>query len=253
MNLYPVGKTVIRSGNSLSAVLSLFRCSRETHPESIRGSDSHGCFTLHFANNGDERRVKSLTPVHPTDFCGIGDTTLTKSRIILTVFVLLSLLISFTDKAVAGVRDNSGDAARVLRVNDGDTVTVSINGRREKIRMIGIDAPEMGQGLWGEKAKKHLEDILYSSRNVYVEYDVERRDKYGRILAYIRTADGRSVNAEMLRDGYAVLFTFPPNVKHVDEFTSAQKQARERKVGIWGKEGLSQLPVEYRRKHPRRL
>jgi micrococcal nuclease len=252
MNQYPVGKTVIRSGNSLSAVLSLFRCSRETHPESVRGSDSHGCFTLHFANNGNERRVKLLTPVFPTDYCRIGDAHMLKFGIILTVFLLLLLLVGLREMAVAGVRDNSEDAARIMRVNDGDTVTVSINGRLERIRLIGIDAPEMGQGLWGEKAKKHLEDILYSSRNVYVEYDVERRDKYGRLLAYTRTTDGRLVNAEMLRDGYAVLFTFPPNVKHVDEFTSSQRQAREKKRGIWGKNGLSQLPVDWRRQHPRR-
>jgi len=177
------------------------------------------------------------------------------ARLIVLIAVLSCLLPFFglSESAFAEVRDNAGNAARVLRVNDGDTVTVSINGHRERIRLIGIDAPEMGQGLWGEKAKRHLEDILRSSRNVYVEYDVERRDKYGRLLAYIRTADGRLVNTEMLRDGYAVLFTFPPNVKHVEEFTAAQRQARERKRGIWGKDGLSQLPVKYRKTHPRRF
>ena len=180
------------------------------------------------------------------------DSRLRKSRIIQTAFGLLSLLLIFSEGAIAELRDKAGNAARVVRVNDGDTVTVSLNGRREKIRLIGIDAPEIGQGSWGERAKRHLEDILYPLRNVYVEYDVERRDKYGRLLAYIRTTEGRLVNADMLRDGYAVLFTFPPNVTHVDEFTSAQRQARERKRGIWGKDGLSQLPVDWRRQHPRR-
>lgn len=180
------------------------------------------------------------------------DSRLRKSRIILTAFGLLSLSLIFSEGAIAGVRDKAGNAARVVRVNDGDTVTVSLNGRREKIRLIGIDAPEMGQGSWGERAKRHLGDILYPLRNVYVEYDVERRDKYGRLLAYIRTTEGRLVNADMLRDGYAVLFTFPPNVTHVDEFISAQRQARERKRGIWGQDGLSQLPVDWRRQHPRR-
>lgn len=177
---------------------------------------------------------------------------MSKSAVILIAFVLLSLLPSFGERAVAEVRDKAGNDARVVRVNDGDTVTVSLNGRREKIRLIGIDAPEMGQGSWGGRAKRHLEDILSSSRSVSVEYDMERRDKYGRLLAYIRTTDGRLVNAEMVRDGYAVLFTFPPNVKHVGEFTSAQRQARERKRGIWGNDGLSQLPVDWRRQHPRR-
>jgi micrococcal nuclease len=180
------------------------------------------------------------------------DSRLRKSRIIQTAFGLLSLLLIFSEGAIAELRDKAGNTARVVRVNDGDTVTVSLNGSREKIRLIGIDAPEIGQGSWGERAKRHLEDILHPLRNVYVEYDVERRDKYGRLLAYIRTTEGRLVNAEMVRDGYAVLFTFPPNVTHVDEFTSAQRQARERKRGIWGKDGLSQLPVDWRRQHPRR-
>ena len=247
-----MGKTVFRSGNSLPAVLSLFRCNRETHSESIRGSESHGGVTLHFANNGFERRVKSRKPVLPTDFCAVGDISLPKLAILLTSFVLVALLFVSSERALAGVGDKAGNAARIVRVNDGDTITVSINGRREKTRLIGIDAPEIGQGPWGERAKRHLEDIFSSSRSVSIEYDVERRDKYGRILAYIRTADGRLVNAEMLREGCAVLFTFPPNVKHVEEFTSAQRQARERKRGIWGKGGLSQLPVDWRRQHPRR-
>lgn len=176
------------------------------------------------------------------------------SKRILLILLLCCLLIFLvlSERVVAGVRDKAGNAARVVRVNDGDTVTVSLNGRRERIRLIGIDAPEMGQGSWGERAKRHLEDILHPLRNVYIEYDVERRDKYGRLLAYIRTNEGRMVNADMVRDGYAVLFTFPPNVTHVDEFTSAQSQARERKRGIWGKDGLSQLPAAWRRQHPRR-
>jgi micrococcal nuclease len=177
---------------------------------------------------------------------------MSKRIVLIVLFSCLLLFLVLCEKAVAGVRDKAGNAARVVRVNDGDTVTVAINGRREKMRLIGIDAPEMGQGSWGGRAKRHLEDILSSSRSVSIEYDVERRDKYGRLLAYIRTTDGRLVNAEMVRDGYAVLFTFPPNVKHVGEFTPAQRQARERKRGIWGNDGLSQLPVDWRRQHPRR-
>jgi micrococcal nuclease len=110
----------------------------------------------------------------------------------------------------------------------------------------------MGQGSWGERAKRHLEDMLYPSRSASLEYDVEKRDKYGRLLAYIWTKDGKMVNAEMLRDGYAVLFTLPPNVKHVKDLTSAQRRARAQRLGIWSKDGMSQLPADWRRQHPRR-
>ena len=177
---------------------------------------------------------------------------LSRPNFMLAAFVLLVLLPGFGESAVAGPRDNAEIAARVVRVNDGDSVTILIDGRCKKTRLIGIDAPEIGQGFWGERAKRHLENILDSSRNVYVEYDVEKEDKYGRLLVYVSMSDGRLVNAEMLRDGYAVLFTSPPNVKHMKELTSAQRQARERKLGIWGKDGLSQPPVEWRKQHPRR-
>jgi micrococcal nuclease len=195
---------------------------------------------------------KSLTPVLPTEYCGTCNVPLKKWSVIMAAFVLLVLLPGFGESAAAGPRGIDEIAARVVRVNDGDTVTVSINGRRQKIRLIGIDAPEIGQGSWGEKAKRHLAEIISSSRSVFVEFDVERTDKYGRLLAYVKATDGRSVNAEMLRDGYAVLFTFPPNVKHVEEFIAAQRQARQLKRGIWGKDGLSQLPVDWRKQHPRR-
>jgi micrococcal nuclease len=167
-------------------------------------------------------------------------------------FLCLLLLLLPGGRAFAGARDRAGDAAKVWRVDDGDTVTVLIGGGREKTRLIGLDAPEMGQGLWGKRAKRHLEDMLHSSRDVYLEYDVEKRDKYGRLLVYMRTSGGKFVNAVMLKEGYAVLFTLPPNVKHAKEFASAQRQAREGRLGIWDENGLSQRPVEWRKQHPRR-
>jgi micrococcal nuclease len=93
--------------------------------------------------------------------------------------------------------------------------------------------------------------IASSSWKVGLEYDVVKRDKYGRLLAYVWTQNGKMANAEMLRDGYAVLFTFPPNVKHVEVLRAAQKGARVKKLVIWGEKGLRQMPVDYRREHPR--
>ena len=63
--------------------------------------------------------------------------------------------------------------------------------------------------------------------------------------------DGRLINLEMLKDGYAVLFTFPPNVKHASTLREGQRYARERGLGIWGLDGLKDMPVDYRRRHPR--
>jgi micrococcal nuclease len=170
----------------------------------------------------------------------------------ITLLAMFSLLFGFIPNNSSAGKGRDDKQVRIERISDGDTITVRIDGRSEKIRLIGIDAPELGQRPWGKKAKEHLESLIEaSSLYVTLEYDVVRRDKYARLLSYVRTADGKLINAEMLRDGYAVLFTFPPNVKHVDQFIEAQRQARDRKIGIWGKNGLDQLPVDYRKEHPR--
>jgi micrococcal nuclease len=140
----------------------------------------------------------------------------------------------------------------VVEVHDGDTVSVTVDQKREKVRLVGIDAPEMGQKPWGEKAKKYLETLLSSSGwKVKLEYDVEKKDKYGRILAYLWTTEGEMINLLMLKKGYATLFTFPPNVKHVNEFRAAQRTARDGRLGIWSEQGLKERPGDYRRQHPR--
>lgn len=168
------------------------------------------------------------------------------------LFVLIACFYFINEKySVLGQQGNDGFVT-VSRVNDGDTVSVIIDNRREKVRLIGIDAPEIGQRPWGDEAKKYLENILSSSGwRTRLEFDVERRDKYGRILAYLWTPDGRLVNLMMVKSGYAMLFTFPPNVKHANEFSAAQQEASSRGLGIWGDKGLKERPIDYRKAHPR--
>lgn len=140
----------------------------------------------------------------------------------------------------------------VAAVHDGDTVSVIIDKRQEKVRLIGIDAPEIGQKPWGENAKNYLETLLSSSGwKVTMEFDVDKRDKYGRILAYLWTSNREMINLLMLKGGYAMLFTFPPNVKHADKLSAAQREARDRGLGIWSEKGLKERPGDYRREHPR--
>jgi micrococcal nuclease len=141
---------------------------------------------------------------------------------------------------------------RVVEVYDGDTIGVMVKGSREKIRLIGIDAPEMGQQPWGRMAKEHLKKLLENSdRVVALEFDLQERDKYGRLLGYVTTPDGRMINLQMLKDGYAMLFTIPPNIRYIDEFRNAQREARRKGIGIWGREGLKETPRTYRKEHPR--
>jgi micrococcal nuclease len=142
---------------------------------------------------------------------------------------------------------------RVIKVHDGDTATLMVNGRMRKTRLIGIDAPEMNQRPWGRKAKEHLIDIMnHTDWLVTVETDEVSQDKYGRVLAYVWTNNNELINERMVRDGYAVLFTIKPNVRYRAAFSNAEKLARQEMKGIWGPKGLKEAPVKYREKHPRK-
>ncbi len=135
----------------------------------------------------------------------------------------------------------------VSRVVDGDTLVLENN---ERVRLIGIDTPEMhesdklnrdarrsGQSALtirqlGERAYRFTKDLVEGQR-VRLEFDVERFDKYKRILAYVYLADGTFVNAKIVEQGYASLMTYPPNVKYADLFSKLYRQARENKRGLW--------------------
>lgn len=147
---------------------------------------------------------------------------------------------------------------KVTEVNDGDTVTIITKSflgiiiKTEKVRLIGIDAPELAQEPFGRKAKNHLKKILRESDwLVKVELDVQKRDRYGRVLAYLWTKQGEMVNYRMVRDGYAMVYTVAPNVKYAEKLLEAQRLAREEGRGIWGKDGLKETPQDWRKKNPR--
>lgn len=169
------------------------------------------------------------------------------------VIAVFSLFYGWMAKNDSEGRKPEDRSAYVKKVFDGDTVEANVKGRSVRVRLIGIDAPETNQKPWGKKSKKFLEDLISASGwQVGIEYDVEKHDKYDRVLAYLWSRDGKLINEELLKNGYAVLYTFPPNVKHVERLRSAQVIARENKTGIWGRNGLKQLPSDYRKEHPRR-
>ncbi len=171
-------------------------------------------------------------------------------RLILLVLAILFFAVPALPALASSPR--AMQEARVVAVNDGDTVTLRIEGKRVRTRLIGYDAPEMGQEPWGERARGHLRALLKGSGwEVRVETDAEKYDKYDRLLVYLWTRDKALVNERMLQDGYGVLFTFPLNTRYVDRFRKAQREAREKRFGIWGPRGLRERPSTYKRKHPR--
>lgn len=176
-----------------------------------------------------------------------------KINFIISLLSIMSLLFCSVTCA-----QKEKDYYKVIEIHDGDTVTVVTNSflgifaKTERIRLIGIDAPELGQKPWGRKAKDHLKKLIEESDwQVKVELDIQHRDKYGRTLAYLWDKQGRMINYMMVRDGFALIYTIPPNVKYVEWFIEAQKLARQEKKGIWKKDGLEEKPSEWRKKNPR--
>jgi len=126
--------------------------------------------------------------------------------------------------------------AEVVRVVDGDTIVVRLGGRDERVRYIGVDTPESVKPqtpvqCFAERASA-FNARLVEGRTVRLEQDVEARDRYGRLLAYVR-AGGLFVNAELVRRGYARPLTVPPNVRYADRFSRLASQARAAGTGLW--------------------
>jgi micrococcal nuclease len=137
----------------------------------------------------------------------------------------------------------------VKRAVDGDTLQLE-NG--ERVRLIGIDTPEMHESdkLYrdAQRTKQDIRTIqklglsayeftknLVEGKRVSLEFDVERRDRYNRLLAYVYLKDGTFVNAKIIEQGYASLMSIAPNVKYADLFLKLYQEARLNKRGLWGK------------------
>lgn len=133
-------------------------------------------------------------------------------------------------------------ACTVTRITDGDGIVCDRIGR---VRLIGIDAPELNQAPWGGQAAAALGTFLSVGTQVQLEPDVEARDRYGRLLAYVWS--GRTmVNWRMVREGWAVLLTYPPNVRYVEAFEGAERLARHGGRGLWGSGGFECPPADHR-------
>ncbi len=136
-------------------------------------------------------------------------------------------------------QDSYDATVTVTRVVDGDTVEISpaIGGITD-LRFIGVDTPETKEPgcapqPYGQEASDFTRAQL-SGQQVGLEFDVEKTDRYGRLLAYVYPQDGEMFNETLLEEGYAQVATFPPNVRYADHFLEAQHAARETGRGLWG-------------------
>jgi micrococcal nuclease len=170
----------------------------------------------------------------------------------LTITLICSSCINL---AAAEIPSNTREA-KIVQVIDGDTVIVELDRQRVHLRLIGIDTPESRPnkrserqaadrhtdqktilGL-GRRSSDHTRKLLPKKSLVRLEFDVERRDHYGRLLAYIWIpsqgyGEAKMANEEILRAGYAYPLSVPPNLKYRDRFSRLFKEARQAKRGLW--------------------
>lgn len=136
---------------------------------------------------------------------------------------------------------DDGSEFTLLQVIDGDTIRVRMSeGSVEKVRYIGIDAPEVAHGdsageYLGAEATAHNARLLESGP-LRLETDVDEWDDFGRLLAYVWAGDV-FVNERMVEDGYARAHDYPPNLARQDRLWDAHDMAREAGIGIWGSSG----------------
>jgi micrococcal nuclease len=139
----------------------------------------------------------------------------------------------------------------VTRVIDGDVIQVIYGGVEKRVRLLGIDAPEslvnrkaMKDGNMSEhdievivemgaKAKAYANGLIKRGDFITIEFDIQEKDRYGRLLCYVYLSNGKMLNEEIVRAGYANVKTVPPNVKYKDRFLNAFKYAKETERGLW--------------------
>lgn len=141
-------------------------------------------------------------------------------------------------------RDFTGSpTSQVIRVIDGDTVVLLLEGKETRVRLIGVDTPETvhpqkAVEAYGKEASRFTENLL-KGESVYVEYEPgpSKLDRYGRTLAYLyRVPDGLFVNLEIVRQGYGHAYVAFP-FQHMELFRSYERRAREAEKGLWGASG----------------
>ena len=149
--------------------------------------------------------------------------TIKLSKILLLTFLTLFLSISCSNS----------QTLKCTRVVDGNTIVLN-NG--ERVRLIGVDTPETKQPqkpveYFGKEASAFTNRMV-EGKEVRLEYDWQKRDKYNRLLAYVYLKDGTFINAEIVKQGYGHAYSKFP-FKYLEQFRQYEKQARENKRGLW--------------------
>ncbi|HXE57279.1 MAG TPA: thermonuclease family protein [Gemmatimonadales bacterium] len=163
-------------------------------------------------------------------------------RVLATIAASLVLLADCRAQQPPSRSASIGETCVVRRVVDGDTFHCA-DGL--KVRLIGIDTPERGQGEAARRASAALRRLVPPGSRVRLETDVQVTDRYGRRLAYA-WRDTLLVNEALVREGWALLYTVPPNLRYADRLQAAQRRAREARTGLWATGGFACTPRDFR-------
>jgi micrococcal nuclease len=138
---------------------------------------------------------------------------------------------------IAEVPKDGKQKVKFVEIVDGDTAKFEINGKVESVRFLLVDTPEtshpkLGEQPLGPEAKAYTNKLLSNAKQVYLEWDKEKRDKYNRLLAHIY-ADNQSVQQALLKEGLARVGYIYESKNHLDEYRKAEDVAQAAKKGVW--------------------
>ena len=163
-------------------------------------------------------------------------------------WILVTCAALLLSACASGRAPSTDGRGTVVRVIDGDTIVVRIGGREEHVRLIGIDTPETHKPdtpveCFGPEAAAHMSELLPDNTPVRLERDIEARDRFDRLLAYVyRDRDGLFVDLAMVKDGFAGTLAIAPNYAHRHEFEQAEAEAQQNRLGLWATCGGNHVP-----------
>ena len=174
-----------------------------------------------------------------------------KGFLIFIISILIFAYLAFSFGRLLSGSLNNRLSVNVIKIVDGDTIRVNYQGLNERARLIGIDAPESSMNRrvflqtkvyktnaksvidFGIKSKEFVKNLVKPDDEVYLEFDTEKRDHYNRLLVYVWLPNGKMLNEEIIKAGYAYPLTVPPDVKYKKRFLQDYKEARKHKRGLW--------------------
>lgn len=170
---------------------------------------------------------------------------MSQTKLISLISGLITIVISFliaNGTLPTPPEEPVAHTGNVSRVVDGDTVDIELDGEVTRVRLLGIDTPEVVDPrkpvqCFGQEASDHLHALL-DGQDVTLEYDDSQgvTDKYDRTLAYVLLDGEKNINEQMIRDGFAYEYTYRDAYRYQMEFRNAEREAREGKKGLWSSE-----------------